>query len=179
MTPQKRKGIGFNKQLQLPAHKNCLFLPSSGQNEVSENPDTATKQNSCFWLVALETQSDLLGRNQGMHLNTSSFLFRHQHSALLPRVQPQTSSRSRVNRNLSICSPSASSRPWLQSHTLCLTEQEGTERKIDVSPIPHLTSPRNLCLDYFPSTLLIFQRIPICFSFLSSANTTGSFSFAF
>lgn len=93
-----------------------------------------------------------MGRNQGMHLNTSSFLFRHQHSALLPRVQPQTSSRSRVNRNLSICPPSAPSRPWLQSHTLCLTEQEGTERKMGVSPIPHLISPRNLCLDYFSSS---------------------------
>lgn len=67
------------------AHKNVCS--SSDQNRVSEKPNISTKQNSCFWPVALTTRSDLLGRDQGMRSHASSFLFRHQHSASLSRAK--------------------------------------------------------------------------------------------
>lgn len=49
-----------------------------------------------------------------------------------------------------------------------------------VSPTPHLVShPETRVLTTFLQLDLIFQRVPICFSFLSSSNITSSYSFVF
>lgn len=134
LTPQKRKGIAFNKQLQLPAHKESV--PAQFRSKSScWKPRHSYKTELLFLAGCLgdtvisweETKECILIRAPSFSgINTQPYY---------PEQKPQTSSRSRVNRNLSICPPSASSRSWLQSYSVL--DWAGRELKEKWVFLPH------------------------------------------